>query len=356
MGPDLEQKVMTRFFPPEWAEQSAVLIAWPSGQGDFARWFGDVEKTYIRIAQAISRRQHLVVACRDDAHRQSIRERIGRCGIDGGRIHFVAVPYDDIWVRDTAPLAVTTPDGPLLLDFRFNAWGGKYACDHDAALAENLWRSGLFGATAREAVDFVLEAGSIETDGQGTLLTTRHCLLNPNRNPGLSARQIEEVLHQSFGIRRILWLHHGKAEGDDTDAHVDTLARFCDARTIAYTTCEQESDPQYADLKAMEAELEAFRTASGGHYRLVPLPIPKPIASEDGGHLPATYANFLIINDALLVPVYGDPNDAPALQRLAECLPDREVVPIDCRSLIRQFGSLHCMTMQFPAAIPITAP
>lgn len=344
----------TRSFPPEWTRQSAVLIAWPSRHDDFARWFDDVETTYVRIAEAISRRQHLVVVYRDEAHRRLITERLDSTTAFSERVRFVAAPYDDIWVRDTAPLTVTTPDGPLLLDFRFNAWGGKYRCEQDAALAENLWRSGLFGTTPRQAVDFVLEGGSIETDGQGTLLTTRHCLLHPSRNPGLTVEQIEAELRKNFGVRRILWLHHGKAEGDDTDAHVDTLARFCDAATIAYTACDDESDPQHADLKAMEAELQSFRAESGRPYRLIRLPIPKPIMNEDGGRLPATYANFLIINDAVLLPVYGDPNDERALRRLAECFCDREIVPIDCRSLIRQFGSLHCMTMQFPALVPIT--
>ncbi len=351
-----EAKMTTRLFPPEWTRQSAVLIAWPSAHGDFARWFGDVETTYVRIAEAISRRQRLVIVCRDEAHRRSIIERLETSRTVGERVRFIAAPYDDIWVRDTAPLTVATPDGPLLLDFTFNGWGGKYCCDRDAALAEKLCSAGLFGPTAREAVDFVLEGGSIETDGQGTLLTTRHCLLNPNRNPGLSAGQIEAVLQQNFGVHRVLWLHRGQAEGDDTDAHVDTLARFCDAATIAYTSCDDDSDPQYADLKAMEAELQAFLTENGAGYRLVPLPIPQPLLDEDGSRLPATYANFLTINDSVLLPVYGDPNDETALHRLAECFPDREIVPIDCRSLIRQFGSLHCMTMQFPAFIPVTAP
>ncbi len=345
--------MIPRTFPSEWSEQSAVLLAWPGAQGDFARWFDQVESSYLRIAEAISQRQALVILYRDETDRRAILDRIERSAAVADQLHFMKADYDDIWVRDTAPLAVETADGSILLDFRFNGWGGKYACAHDAALAENLWRGGLFGSTARESVDFVLEGGSIDTDGAGTLLTTRRCLLNPNRNPGLTEGEIETVLREHFGVSRVLWLYHGHAEGDDTDAHVDTLARFCNPTTIAYTACEVDSDPQYRDLKAMEAELQSLRTAQGVPYRLVPLPIPEPIFDEDGQRLPATYANFLIINQAVLLPVYQDPNDERARQRLTACFPDRAIVTIDCRALIHQFGSLHCMTMQYPASVPI---
>lgn len=344
-----------RSFPPEWIEQSTVLLAWPKATGDFGPWYPDVERTYVRITEAISHRQLVLIACQGARHRDSIRKRLMDSASVPARIRFADVEYNDIWVRDTAPLTTETPEGPLLLDFRFNGWGGKYACVQDAALAGNLWRSGSFGQTPCERVDFVLEGGSIDSDGAGTLLTTRHCLLNPNRNPAFSQTEIEGILRQRLGVRRILWLDHGKAEGDDTDAHVDTLARFCDTETIAYTACEQPSDPQHEDLQAMENELRALRTDSGSPYRLVPLPIPRPIIGDNGLRLPATYANFLIINDAVLLPVYADPNDEKARERLGACFPDRQIIPIDCRPLIRQFGSLHCMTMQFPKSVPILA-
>lgn len=346
----------TRQFPPEWSRQSAVLIAWPSEHGDFGRWFRNVESTYVHIATAIGQHENLIIACHGEHHRRSIIDSLGRSGLDTARVQFATAEYDDIWVRDTAPLTVETPDGPLLLDFRFNGWGGKYACAHDAVFGEALYSTGLFGSTARETIDFVLEGGSIETDGSGTLLTTQRCLLNPNRNPELAVGEIESELRRRFGASRVLWLHHGHAEGDDTDAHVDTLARFCSRTTIAYTTCELVEDPHYANLKAMESELRSFRTANGEPYRLVPLPIPLPILDEHGQRLPATYANFLVINEAVLLPVYGDPNDERAQRQLAGCFPDREIVGIDCRPLIHQFGSLHCMTMQYPASISIAAP
>lgn len=338
-------------FPPEWAEQSAVLLAWPYAEGDFSPWLEEVEKTYDLIALEISRRQRLVVAYRDRAHRRHIENRLFGLRANLGHIRLVEIPYDDVWVRDTAPLTVQTPEGPKLLDFRFNGWGNKYEHGADAQLARNLLEASLFGQTRMESVDFVFEGGSIESDGAGSLLSTTRCLLNPNRNPSLSQDQIEQQVMDFFGVRRILWLHHGHAEGDDTDAHVDTLARFCSPDTIAYTACDNPDDALYDNLRAMEQELKGFTTLAGQPYRLVPLPIPRPIRSEEGNRLPATYANFLIINGAVLVPVYDDPADRIALDRLAECFPDREMVPIFATPLIRQFGSIHCMTMQFPQSV-----
>jgi len=341
-------------FTPEWAEQSAVLIAWPYGKGDFSPWLEEVEKTYDAIAFAIAERQNLIIACQDTQHRRLIENRLFGRGVNLDHVIMAEIPYNDVWVRDTAPLTVESSHGAQLLDFRFNGWGGKYEHGHDARLARNLYNTGVFGRTPMASVDFVLEGGSLESDGEGSLLTTTFCLLNPNRNPSLDRSQIEAQLKQAFGLRRVLWLAHGHAEGDDTDAHVDTLARFCSPDTIAYTACDDPADSDYAGLKAMEDDLKALRTAEGQPYKLVPLPIPKPIHSEDGERLPATYANFLIINGAVLVPVYGDPADETAMARLAECFPGRDLVRIPATPLIRQYGSIHCMTMQFPQSVSVS--
>ncbi len=335
-------------FPPEWAQQSAVLLAWPHAQSEFNPWRTDVEATYEEIAIAVSQRQRLIIACNDDTLRDQVASRLKPYL---GSISFAKLPYDLEWVRDTAPLTVEIGQKAKLLDFRFNNWGDKYEFDNDVAFARNLYKSGAIGKTSMETVDFVLEGGSLETDGEGTLLTTARCLLNPNRNPELNQSQIEEQLKSSFGLQRVLWLHHGFAEGDDTDAHVDTLARFCSPDTIAYTASNDSEDPIHGELKAMEDELKAFRTAAGKPYTLVPLPVPKPIYSEEGERLPATYANFLIINKAVLIPVYDDDEDATAFIRLSKCFPDRDLIGIAATPLIRQYGSIHCMTMQFPKSL-----
>jgi agmatine/peptidylarginine deiminase len=336
---------------PEWAAQSAVFMAWPYAEGDFTPWLPAVEKTYRHIAIEVARRERLILACRSEEHRQGIEGRLLECGADIGQIRFVVMPYNDVWVRDTAPLSVQAETGVRLLDFRFNGWGGKYEHGDDAAIARRLHESGALGTSLMEAVDFVLEGGSVETDGAGSIMTTTRCLLNPNRNPALSKTQIEAQIAARLGAEQVLWLEHGHAEGDDTDAHIDTLARFCSPDMIAFTACDQPDDPLFKEFAAMAAQLGTFRNNANQPYRLVPLPIPAPIRSEEGDRLPATYANFLIINDAVLVPVYRDPADRVALERLANCFPNREIVPIDCVPLIRQYGSLHCMTMQFPSSI-----
>ncbi|TAN50951.1 MAG: agmatine deiminase family protein [Methylococcaceae bacterium] len=338
--------------PPEWAPQSAVLLAWPQPDGDFGPWLADVESNYCAVAQEICCRQRLIIACQSTTHRLHIESLLqGR--VDMARLIFVVLPYNDCWVRDTAPITVLKDDQPLLLDFQFNGWGGKHDCSLDACLAQNLIKTGIFMDAAQAAIPMVLEGGSIEVDGQGSLLTSKRCLLNPNRNPSLTREQIEANLRQCFGVKRILWLDFGHVAGDDTDSHVDTLARFCNPDTIAYTACDDPDDPHYGELAQMREQLAGFATLDGRPYRLVPLPIPQPIYDENGQRLPAGYANFLIINGAVLVPVYNDPADAVALQRLAECFPGRSIVPIDCQALILQYGSLHCATMQFPEALLI---
>jgi agmatine/peptidylarginine deiminase len=338
----------TQALVPEWEPQTAVFLAWPYFSGDFQPWLESVEKTYIEIAKAIAARQALWVACRDADQRSQLQALFEREGIDLGSVSFVVMPYNDVWVRDTAPLTVSSAGSLKCLDFRFNGWGGKYECADDAQIAQRLHASGTLLKLPMEAVDFVLEGGSIEIDGAGTIMTTTRCLLNPNRNPSFTQAAIAEVLRVRLGGEQVLWLEHGYAEGDDTDAHVDTLARFCSPNVIAYTASDRPEDPVHAGLSRMEAQLEGFRNREGQPYTLVPLPIPAPIYSEEGDRLPATYANFLIINRAVLVPVYGDPKDRVALERLKAVFPDRELVPIDCVPLIRQYGSLHCMTMQFP--------
>jgi agmatine/peptidylarginine deiminase len=343
-------------FLPEWARQSAVLIAWPEPHGDFHRCFAEVEHTYRTLAAMISHHEMLLIACRDEPHKNRVWKQLRHCGAALEWTYLLALPYDDIWVRDTAPLTVLNDDFIELVDFRFNGWGGKYPHANDAALGERLIATGVFASTPRRTIDFVLEGGSIETDGSETLLTTSRCLLNPNRNPGLTRAEIESRLIETLGVERILWLDHGHVEGDDTDAHIDTLARFCSEDTIAYTSCPDPTDSHYHPLRDMAAQLREFRRRDGSPYRLVPLPIPAAIRNEEGKRLPANYANFLIINDAVLVPTYDDPADAIAIERLGTCFPGREMIPIRSIALIHQYGSLHCMTMQFPEPVPIRHP
>lgn len=274
-------------------------------------------------------------------------------GTDMSHVRLPLADSDDVWARDHGPITVLEDGRARLLDFRFNGWGGKYPSARDDALSRHLAQAGAFGKTPMEHPDLVLEGGAIECDGAGTLLTTERCLLSPSRNPALGRTALEQRLQETLGVERILWLAHGGLAGDDTDGHIDTLARFTDTGTIVYQDCQDPRDEHFAPLQAMAKELAALRTAAGEPYRLIPLPLPHPLRNARGQRLPLGYANFLLINGAVLMPSYNDPADKNATAILATCFPEREIVPIDCRALTTQYGSLHCVTMQFPVEVTL---
>lgn len=333
---------------PEWHPQDAVQLTWPGPGSDWAPLLERIEATLETLVVAISRYEDVLISVPDDAVRRRLAQRFACLGVPTERLILVVADADDTWARDHGPIAVVRNAELLLLDYVFTGWGGKFEASRDNTLTQRLANEGVF-ALALETRELVLEGGAIDTDGQGTLLTTQTCLLNPNRNPDLDRRAMEARLQEELGISRVIWLANGHLEGDDTDSHVDTLARFCDPGTIAYVCCDDPCDPHYPALDAMQAELQALRRSDGRPYRLIPLPWPRPCFDPDDGHrLPATYANFLIINGAVLVPTYGNEADTRALVALGEAFPGRDIIPIDCLSVIRQHGSLHCLTMQLP--------
>lgn len=339
------------YLPPEWAPQSGVLLTWPHAHTDWAPDLAAVEPVFTDIARTITRFEPVLVACYDETQRQRLKRHLTEAGVPPNRMRLHIAPSNDSWARDHGPVTVLCEGEPTLLDFQFNGWGGKYPAGLDNTLTRELFLAEAFGNAVLEHMDLVLEGGSIEADGSGTLLTTSDCLLSPTRNPDLSWEQLEEKLSALFGINHFLWLDHGHLLGDDTDSHIDTLARFCDVNTIAYVSCEDSSDDHYAELKKMEEQLQHMKSITDECYRLEPLPLPSAKVSNDGRRLPATYTNFLIINDAVLVPTYDDPADEAALACLRQCFPKREVIGIDCLPLIKQNGSLHCVTMQLPMGV-----
>ena len=341
---------MTWQLLPEWAPQCGVLLAWPAAHTDWVDILDEAEASYVEIAGAIARRQTCVILCTDSRHREHILGRLRPRAVNEANLRFVHAPYNDTWIRDYGPITISDGRQLLLRDFGFNGWGRKFEAGKDDAVTRALAAQGLF----RPAVDTVplfLEGGSIETDGRGTLLTTSACLLSPMRNPHLDRAGTERELARTLGIDRVLWLEHGHLAGDDTDSHIDTLARFCDPRTICYVACDDRDDEHYDALAAMADELRALRDADGKPYELVPLPWPAGKYAPDGHRLPASYANFLIINGAVLVPTYRDVADPEVLATLARCFPAHEVIGIDCLPLIHQHGSLHCVTLQLPQGV-----
>jgi len=340
----------SRRLPAEWEPQSGVLLIWPHADSDWAPWLSLVEPVFAAIAAAIARHESVLVVAQDHEHREHVLTHLQAAHADLDHVQLAVAPTNDTWARDCGALTVMEASGPRLLDFQFNGWGGKFTATADNLLNQRLYEQGRLGDCAIESIDFVLEGGSVESDGQGSILTTSQCLLTPTRNPDLGRAQVEERLREHLGATRILWLDHGQLIGDDTDGHIDTLARFCNPGTIAYVDCVDPADPQYPGLHAMFEQLQQLRQVSGASYSLLPLPMPAPIF-DNGQRLAATYANFLIINGAVLIPFYDDPMDAVALERLSGAFPGRVMIGVPCRELLRQGGSLHCLTMQFPTGV-----
>lgn len=336
-------------FPAEWEKQSFVQLTWPHAGTDWADMLDEVNACFVQIAHAILRFEQLVVICPDE---NEVKSLLGE--YDVSKVRFVNIPTNDTWARDHGGITIFENDKPVVLDFTFNGWGLKFGAAHDNLITRRMFEQGdIFAAevTRRNCLQFVLEGGSIESDGNGTILTTSACLLSENRNH-LNISETEDKIKNYLGAERILWLNHGYLAGDDTDSHVDTLARICPDDTICYVKCTDENDEHYTELNRMEQELLTFRTKSGAPYRLLPLPMADEAIDEYGDRMPATYANFLIINGAVLVPVYGNAEkDATALDQIRKAFPGREVIGIDCNALIKQHGSLHCVTMQYPAEV-----
>lgn len=341
--------------PAEWERTGGVLLAWPHTDTDWAPMLDCVQNCYIELIEAITRHVRAIVVTPDMS---SISSRLVRSDIDIDRLVWVIQPTNDTWTRDYGPIVTTSGrDIWQINDFKFNGWGLKFAADRDNLVTSALCRNDTFIGQYCNRLGFVLEGGSIESDGCGTLLTTTRCLMSPNRNGDLDHDEIEQTLKACLGVNRVLWLDHGALEGDDTDSHIDTLARFAANDTIVYVGTDDKTDSHYDELSRMRKDLRSFRTADGKPYNLIELPLPDPIYDEDGNRLPATYANFLILNEAVLMPTYGQEcKDRLAAQILKTAFPNHTIETVDCRAFIRQHGSLHCATMQLPYEILSSCP
>ncbi len=328
--------------PAEWAPQSCVQLTWPHEGTDWQPILDEITETYVRMAKEIAKREHLIiVAPNPEAARKAIGEEVDN-------ILYFACPTDDTWARDHGAITLVKSSGLKYLDFRFNGWGDKFEADNDNAITRCMHDAGLLSGAYESHLDFVLEGGAIESDGRGTIFTTTGCLMAPHRNQPMTQQEIEDYLKRALHAERIVWIDHGNLTGDDTDGHIDTLVRIAPDDTLIYVGCNDEQDEQYAELHLMEEQLKTLRTIDGRPYRLLKLPMPRAIY-DDGDRLPATYANFLVINGAVLYPTYNQPNlDSEAERIIAEAFPGLEMVGIDCRSVIKQHGSLHCCTMQYP--------
>lgn len=370
----MEMNNSSYYLPSEWQQQVAVQLTWPHAKTDWAPYLEDIVRMELRMADEITKREDLIVVTPEkEAVRNLLATQLTEQQLS--RVKIVEMPTDDTWARDHGAITLLPtadneeqPRKTILLDFCFNGWGKKFPAENDNRISWHLKCSGVFydyychnrkkntvlgddpetECTMEEHLDFVLEGGSIESDGKGTVFTTSQCLMAPNRNQPLSKDGIEDYLKRVLCTERIVWLDHGNLVGDDTDGHIDTIVRIAPDDTILYVKCDDYRDEQFDDFNNLESQLLCLRTKEGKPYRLLPLPMPKAMY-DDGERLPATYANFLIINGAVLVPTYNQPElDKKAMDIIQEAFPDREIIGIDAQVAVRQHGSLHCLTMQFP--------
>ena len=339
----------TAGLPAEWAPQVAVILTWPHEHGDRADGPQAVEAVFVRIAVEVARREAVVIGCRDAAMGRRVRGLLRAAEVDLARVHLHAVPGAGIWAREHGPITVVRSGWPLLLDFV------SAVDDH---VAGRLHALGAFDAVPMIRVELRLAGGSIETDGEGTLLITRQQLRGVASASGLAEAELCARLGALFGPLRVLQIDDvsrecGAMTGDDIAGHIDMLARFTDVMTIAYQSCDDPEDPHWTSMQGLATELAALRSRSGEPYRLVPLPWPQPRRSATGQRLPLSYASFLILNNAVLVPIYEDPADERAIAVLARVFPGRDVVGIDSLALARQQGGLHGVTMQLPLPLSL---
>lgn len=335
-----------KYLPAEWDKQSFLQLTFPHPLSDWNYLLEEVSACFLEIIQAAAKFQEVLVVC-DDV------QRVKSYFKSTENIHFVHVESNDTWARDHGGITVIENGNAIIQDYIFNGWGNKFDARLDNQITKKFVQKRILENCELKSFDFVLEGGSIESDGFGTILTTSECLLSKERNDQFSKQEIEEILKENLGAERILWLNHGFLAGDDTDSHVDTLARFCDEHTIAYVGCTNRDDEHFDALNKMKLELHQFVDFEGNPYNLIELPMPDACYDAEGNRLPATYANFTIVNNAVLIPVYGVQQDELAIEILKECFPEREIIALNCRVLIEQHGSLHCVTMQYPEPVKL---
>jgi len=338
--------------PAEWCEQDGVQLTWPHARTDWHDYLDEITDTYLQLTRVIAERETVIIATPEpEAVRQLISQHLPAPLMKNIRIF--ACESNDTWARDHGAITLTGNDHDAngqyrLLDFHFNGWGEKFEAALDNTITRQLYEQGAFNGELEDHDDFVLEGGSIESDGQGTIFTTSTCLLAPHRNQPMDRAEIEQQLKQRLGMEHVVWIDHGELEGDDTDGHIDTLVRPAPHHTLVYCGPGEPSDNQYTSLNNMRKQLQDLRTPEGKPYRLVELPLPAPL-HYDGERLPATYANYLILNGAIVLPTYGQPeNDKDAAEKLREAFPHHDIISLDARIIVRQHGSIHCITMQYP--------
>ena len=334
--------------PAEWEPQSGIQLTWSHANTDWKPYLEDITKVFVNMAKVITNEELLTVVTPET---ETVRKQLSKelTAAQLNNVIFYDIDSNDTWARDHAPLTLVSDDKETcILDFKFNGWGDKFEWTKDNNITSQLNKKGAFNSGYKCDTDFVLEGGSIESDGKGSIFTTTFCLMAEHRNQPLTREEIEERLLKSLHAKRIVWLDYGQLIGDDTDGHIDTIVRLAPNDTIVYNGCDDEKDEQYNDFNSLEEQLRQLKTLDGEAYNLLRLPMPDAIY-DDGERLPATYANFVITNKSVICPTYSQPiKDNIALEVLQRAFPNHNIVGIDASVVIKQHGSLHCLTMQYP--------
>ncbi len=324
---------------PEWYPQQCILLTWPHKHSDWLTTINAIYEIYITLATQLALTQKVIIIAYNQAHADEIKKELQRAKANIQHIDFICIPTNDTWVRDYGPISCMTDNQINLLNFNFNGYGNKYSHELDNRVNASLSNKNIFNNVTD--IDLVLEGGSIETDGKGTLLTTTTCLLSHARNK-LSKQEMEIKLKEYFGVDQIIWLDNCHLTGDDTDGHIDNFVRFINPKTILYLSSDNKDDPHFDSLQALKKELTM---QLGTKYNLIPIPLPDPIL-QNNQPCPASYLNFLITNHSILVPTFNDRQDNDILGTIAEHCVTKTIIPIDSQMLVFEGGAVHCSTMQ----------
>lgn len=335
---------MNRRTPAEWEPVEQLLLSWPHAGMDWGDELDAAQASFVKLAVAASPEVELLITVNNADVGKSVAAQLQEAGVDKATL--ITCPSNDVWTRDYGPISVFEDGQRQLVNFAFNAWGGKYPHEHDDRVSRCVHEAGHFADSPLNRVDWVLEGGALDFDGQGGVLTSPGCLQDVARNADANQERAEAMLAEHLGCERVWWLDTPALDGDDTDGHIDTLVRFAPGDIVLHHVCKDDDDPHAAPLAAMTDDLA---TLGNGRWSLVPLPLPSPVLDAEGRRLPASYANFLILNRRVLVPIYEDRADEVALRRIDAAFPDHTLIPVDCRALVAQNGSLHCATMQIAA-------
>lgn len=331
--------------PAEWEPHLATWLSWPHNLETWPNELPEVEAVMARAVRALAEGESVYINILDEAHQAHVEALLNREQVRGD-VRFFRIPTNDAWIRDHGAIFVRRADGNVAAtSWGFNSWGGKYPpWDLDDAVPPRM--AAELGVEVFDG-GMILEGGSIEVNGDGVLLTTEACLLNPNRNPSLGRDEIERILTRYLGISDVIWLGDGIV-GDDTDGHIDDVTRFVDSKTLVTVVERDPSDVNFEPLRENLERLRSLQSKAHSAFEVIELPMPRPVYAK-GERMPASYANFYIGNSVVLMPTYDDPADDEAVGIIAGCFPDRKVVPLDCRALIWGLGAFHCLTQQVPA-------